>query len=170
MLKACNFTKRNTRPWDFFMFFKLCKWYQIAQHITNAVTCDLFPFHSIPLVYIFCFAYKEVFIFWSIISYLFVERNFKFFELFSIPRTCVVYHRFDAYVVLIFIVTMQFACFSVRHFIVRQCFYIAPNLQMWETRKSHFLHNMEWFWNFCSNFHLKNQLLVKSWFFLEYVR
>ena len=35
-LKACNFTESNTPPWVFFMFFKLCKWYQIAQRITNA--------------------------------------------------------------------------------------------------------------------------------------
>ena len=31
---ACNFTKRNTPPWMFFTFFKLCKWYQIAQPTT----------------------------------------------------------------------------------------------------------------------------------------
>ena len=31
---ACNFTKSNILPWVFFTFFKLCKWYQIAQHIT----------------------------------------------------------------------------------------------------------------------------------------
>ena len=28
---ACSFTKSNTPPWVFFTFFKLCKWYQIAQ-------------------------------------------------------------------------------------------------------------------------------------------
>ena len=28
---ACNFTNSNTPPWMFFMFFELCKWYQIAQ-------------------------------------------------------------------------------------------------------------------------------------------
>ena len=32
--KACNFTKSNTSPWAFFTFFKLYKWYQIAQRIT----------------------------------------------------------------------------------------------------------------------------------------
>ena len=32
--KTCNFTKINTPPWAFFTFFKLWKWYQIAQHIT----------------------------------------------------------------------------------------------------------------------------------------
>ena len=32
---TCYFTKSNTPPWVFFTFFKLCKWYQIAQHITN---------------------------------------------------------------------------------------------------------------------------------------
>ena len=31
---ACNFTKINTPPSVFFTFFKLYKWYQIAQHIT----------------------------------------------------------------------------------------------------------------------------------------
>ena len=29
-----NFTKGNTPPWVFFTFFKLYKWYQIAQNIT----------------------------------------------------------------------------------------------------------------------------------------
>ena len=29
------FTKRNTPPWMFFTFFKLCRLYQIAQNITN---------------------------------------------------------------------------------------------------------------------------------------
>ena len=28
---ACNFIKINTPPWMFFAFFKLYKWYQIAQ-------------------------------------------------------------------------------------------------------------------------------------------
>ena len=28
---ACNFTNSNTPPWVFFTFFKLYKWYQIAQ-------------------------------------------------------------------------------------------------------------------------------------------
>ena len=30
---ACNFTKSNTPPWVFFMFFQLYKWYQIAQSV-----------------------------------------------------------------------------------------------------------------------------------------
>ena len=33
-LKACSFTKSNTPPCMFFTFFKLCKWYKIAQNIT----------------------------------------------------------------------------------------------------------------------------------------
>ena len=33
--KACNVTKSNTPPWMFCTFFKLYKWYQIAQRITN---------------------------------------------------------------------------------------------------------------------------------------
>ena len=31
---ACNFTKIKTPPWVFFSFFKLHKWYQIAQSTT----------------------------------------------------------------------------------------------------------------------------------------
>ena len=38
-LKPCNFTKSNTPPWVFFTFFKLYKWYQIAQNITY-IWCD----------------------------------------------------------------------------------------------------------------------------------
>ena len=30
---GCNFTKSNTLSWMFFTFFKLYKWYQIAQSI-----------------------------------------------------------------------------------------------------------------------------------------
>ena len=29
--EACNYTKTITPPWAFFSFFKLCKWYKIAQ-------------------------------------------------------------------------------------------------------------------------------------------
>ena len=32
--EACIFTKINTSPWVFFTYFKLYKWYQIAQSIT----------------------------------------------------------------------------------------------------------------------------------------
>ena len=32
--EACNFTKINAPPWVFLTFFKLCKWYQIAQRIS----------------------------------------------------------------------------------------------------------------------------------------
>ena len=32
-LKTKAFTKSNPPPWVFFTFFKLCKWYQIAQRI-----------------------------------------------------------------------------------------------------------------------------------------
>ena len=31
----CNFTKSSTPPWVFSSFFKLYKWYQIAQSITT---------------------------------------------------------------------------------------------------------------------------------------
>ena len=40
---ACNFTKSNTPPWVFFMFFKLYECYQIAQSTT--FLCNL-PFLS----------------------------------------------------------------------------------------------------------------------------
>ena len=33
-VNSCNFTKINTPPWVFLTFFKLHKWYQIAQRIT----------------------------------------------------------------------------------------------------------------------------------------
>ena len=32
--RACNFIKSSTPAWVFFTFSKLCKWYQIAQHIS----------------------------------------------------------------------------------------------------------------------------------------
>ena len=32
---ACNFSKSNTSPWVFFTFYRLSKWYQIAQRTTN---------------------------------------------------------------------------------------------------------------------------------------
>ena len=32
--KSAIFTKSNTPPWEFFTFFKLYKWYQIAQSIS----------------------------------------------------------------------------------------------------------------------------------------
>ena len=31
--ESCSFTRSNTPPWVFFTFFKLYKWYQIAQSI-----------------------------------------------------------------------------------------------------------------------------------------
>ena len=38
---ACNFTKKNTPPWVFFMFFKLYKWYEVEQRTTyNLSTSD----------------------------------------------------------------------------------------------------------------------------------
>ena len=33
--ETCNFTKINPAPWVFFTFFKLYKWYQIAQRTTK---------------------------------------------------------------------------------------------------------------------------------------
>ena len=34
-VEASNFTKSGTPPWMCFTFFKLCKWYQIAQRTTH---------------------------------------------------------------------------------------------------------------------------------------
>ena len=34
MVPLCNFGEISTPPWVFFMFFKLYKWYQIAQSVT----------------------------------------------------------------------------------------------------------------------------------------
>ena len=33
LYEPCNFTKSNTPPWEFFIFLKLYKWYQMAQRI-----------------------------------------------------------------------------------------------------------------------------------------
>ena len=35
--KGCNLTKGNTVPWVFFTFFKLRRWYQISQSISNVL-------------------------------------------------------------------------------------------------------------------------------------
>ena len=37
---ACSFTKSITLPWVFFTFFKLYKWYQIAQSVSYGCTLD----------------------------------------------------------------------------------------------------------------------------------
>ena len=37
-----NFTEINTLPWTFFKFFKLCKWYQIAQRITFRILSNIY--------------------------------------------------------------------------------------------------------------------------------
>ena len=48
--KACNFTKSNIDPWVFFIFFKLHKWYQIAQRISY-----IWDQFSIEFLDFFCF-------------------------------------------------------------------------------------------------------------------
>ena len=40
--KVAGFTKINTPPWVFFTFFKLYKWYQIAQRITFRALSNIF--------------------------------------------------------------------------------------------------------------------------------
>ena len=41
---ACSFTKTNTPSWVIFTFFKLYKWYQIAQRTTNV--SSIIPVHK----------------------------------------------------------------------------------------------------------------------------
>ena len=36
--EACDFTKSNTAPWMFFLFFKLNRWYQVTQSIIFSMT------------------------------------------------------------------------------------------------------------------------------------
>ena len=46
-LQVCNFTKINTPPWVFFTFYKLYKWYQIAQRTTYEIRCPrVIPFRK----------------------------------------------------------------------------------------------------------------------------
>ena len=47
--EACNFTKINTPPWVFFAFFKLYRWYQIAQRTTN-ILYGAFCNQSLPFL------------------------------------------------------------------------------------------------------------------------
>ena len=49
-LLACNFTKSNTPPWVFFTFFKLYRWYQIAQNITFVSCMHYLHFVKISVV------------------------------------------------------------------------------------------------------------------------
>ena len=41
-LQASGFTKSSIPPWVIFTFFKLCKWYQIAQSITYKYTWHIY--------------------------------------------------------------------------------------------------------------------------------
>ena len=50
--EACKFTKINTAPWMFSTFFKLYKWYQIAQHITYIQLLNVFSF--VPVMWCSC--------------------------------------------------------------------------------------------------------------------
>ena len=43
---ACNFIKSTIPPWVFFTAFKLYKWYQIAQRITNVSMFRLLLYHG----------------------------------------------------------------------------------------------------------------------------
>ena len=56
MMLACNFTNSNTPPWVFFLFFKLNKWYQIAQRILYACS-----FHALLCFYALFMLYAMIF-------------------------------------------------------------------------------------------------------------
>ena len=56
--KACNFTKINTPPWVFFTFFKLFKWYQIAQRITYFPSFATRTFHLWLLFWAFLYPFS----------------------------------------------------------------------------------------------------------------
>ena len=63
-LYACNFFKINTPPWVFFSFFKLYKWYEIAQSVSiNFFGKKVMP-HSLfsyffTLILLSCGSYKH---------------------------------------------------------------------------------------------------------------
>ena len=49
-IKAYNFPKSNTLPWGIVQFFKLYKWYQIAQSVSYEDKSSLtFHFHKVDL-------------------------------------------------------------------------------------------------------------------------
>ena len=47
LVEVQAFTKSNTPPWVFFMFFKLHKWYQIAQRIKFEILQQASPWLGI---------------------------------------------------------------------------------------------------------------------------
>ena len=49
--EACNITKSNTPPWVFFTFFKLQKWYQIAQSVSVETSFSLFRYHKLKVLF-----------------------------------------------------------------------------------------------------------------------
>ena len=61
-VEACNFTllKLPLLHWVFFMFFKLYKWYQIAQRITNSKWEDLlYLFENLPFAFFLKFNFSS---------------------------------------------------------------------------------------------------------------
>ena len=60
-----NTTKSNTPTWVIFTFFKLCKWYQIAQSITymtpNSLTWKrIGSISELSFIWIFCTEYNKM--------------------------------------------------------------------------------------------------------------
>ena len=60
-----NTTKSNTPTWVIFTFFKLCKWYQIAQSITymtpNSLTWKrIGSISELSFIWIFCTEYNKI--------------------------------------------------------------------------------------------------------------
>ena len=57
--EACIFTKSNTPPWVFFMFFKLYNWYQIAQSTTYIYRIPFTVFNATAIL-TFKGTFKEI--------------------------------------------------------------------------------------------------------------
>ena len=57
--EACIFTKSNTPPWVFFMFFILCNWYQIAQSTTYIYRIPFTVFNATAIL-TFKGTFKEI--------------------------------------------------------------------------------------------------------------
>ena len=47
---ACNFTKNNTLPWGFLMFFKLHEWYHIVQSVSHIYSANGFACITAPII------------------------------------------------------------------------------------------------------------------------
>ena len=76
---AYNLTKNNTPPWEFFTFFNLYKWYQIAQSITYAFWAQW--------KYLKCLANLKM------VKYNFFCGTFCLFDLFYLEKLVLISRR-----------------------------------------------------------------------------